>query len=116
MRVEFVGPGTSFGIFIKFLVSFLLVYHAVVSLVVLSLISDLPVWMGVLYIASIGLAFYSFFSLFMNERRGAWCSLLCFGMMVFLNSRIGLTISYPVLGILLVMLLLLLRIGKKEGV
>ncbi|MBP1911501.1 hypothetical protein [Thermococcus stetteri] len=111
--------GDHIGVLVKFIISFLLLYHIVTSFILLSLYVDLSPWLGVLYVLSIGFAFYSLFVLFMNERRGIWCSFLCFGLFALLNLKLGFSVSYSAsysgLGVALVLILLLFRMLEKES-
>ena len=104
----------SLRIAIKFILSVLFVYHAVVALSILSFDTELSLLFRVLYLTSIGLAFYSLFSLFLDERRGIVYSLFCFVMVFFLNISIDFRALYPLLGVVLVIILLLLRILKVK--
>ncbi|WP_456326585.1 hypothetical protein [Palaeococcus sp. (in: euryarchaeotes)] len=99
---------------VKFILSSLFIYHVVVVLSILSFDTELSLLFRVLYLTSIGLAFYSLFSLFLDERRGIVYSLFCFVMVFFLNISIDFRALYPLLGVVLVIILLLLRILKVK--
>lgn len=95
---------------IKFILSFLFIYHVVVALSILSFDTELSFLFRILYLVSIGLAFYTLFSLFLNERRGIVYSFFCFAMVLLLNIAIDFRALYPLMGVVLVVILLVLRI------
>ena len=106
----------SLRIAIKFILSVLFIYHSVVALSILSFDTELSLLFRVLYLTSIGLSFYSLFSLFLNERRGIVYSISCFAMVFFLNISIDFRAPYPLLGVVLVVILWLSRkLGGEKG-
>jgi len=99
------------SLLLKFVLSFLLLYHVVIVLSVISfLLSPLQ---AAVYLFSALLAFYGVSTIFSKERLGAIVSILCFVVTFISDLSVGFESWYPLLGIVLSLAVLLLG-GRRD--
>ncbi len=96
----------------KFVLSFLLFYHVILSLSVLALLTDLSLPLRLLYLLSLSLALYGLFGIFLRGNSGIAASFLCFLIAGSLNSAINAG-AYSFIGLALAVFLWLF--GRSEN-